>query len=171
MITYLFLAVTIMVAWILLGYIYLLRTGRWEASLAILTMSAAAALGGSLGGFIVGSFWGNGPIAYAGGELCGGVIGGGIGSALGILATSASRVSNRVISAAAVVLYIMVALIAAVFWLLINLIGDCFDNETCVRHQQYALPQAVALFVFFLAVFMGLVAVSRLSARRATAMR
>lgn len=155
----------IILAWLALAVLPLIRSRQWSARSTIWSFAAVAALLGSIVGLVAGSLSGGGVECF-GAEAVGAVIGGGLGAAAGTGATSAGKWSGVLVKIAWGVLYWMFALITSGVWLVINLLGDCFNNQACIHHKEQVLPQTAWILALYLAVFVVLLSMFLMRARQ-----
>jgi hypothetical protein len=165
MLIYLAPPAAIIIAWFVFTGAPLARSRQWNGSSTVRTIAGLAALVGSLIGLVVGSLSGNELVAYLGAELIGGLLGAGVGAAVGAGAVSAGKRSRMAVTLVCSVLYWIFALFTSATWLVIAMLGDCF-NQTCIHHRQQALPQTAWILVFYLAVFLVLLTISGVRARQ-----
>ena len=167
MLIYLIPPIAVVLAWSVWAGSRFGRLKLWDRSSKIWTISAGAALIGSLLGLLWASLSVHQFIEYFfGGELIGCLVGGGVGAAVGQGATSVGRWSGPLVGLAYSVLYWLFALITSLAWLLINNLGDCFDDKSCIHHRQQAFPQTIYLLLFYLVLYAILQAVSALRGRK-----
>jgi hypothetical protein len=166
MLIYLGPLAAIILAWLALAILPLARSRQWNAPSTIWTIAAVAALLGSIVGLVAGSLSGNNVVTYFGTEVVGGLVGGGIGAAVGAGATSAGKWSGLLVKIAFSILYWIFAIITSGIWLMINMLGDCFDNQACIHHHEQALPQTAWMLAFYFAVFVVLLSVFIMRARQ-----
>jgi hypothetical protein len=169
--------VAVGVAWVaaIIGAGVLWRVdGREQLALRIAgaaTLAAPVAAACGFVGFFFGSLGGSDVralVAEVAGEVVGGA-GGFVVSCQLLSLGGRSRGFRVAIALAASALYWVTALLLDLAWLLINIMGDCFDSMACRRHNEGALSQAGVLLLVFLALYIGLFAAVRRSLARTPA--
>ena len=155
----------IILAWLLAAALRAARFKRGTSSksnwpyIATATIAAMTSLIGCLVGLVMSSLSGGDNFAfYFGSELGGAALGGIMGSAIGGYAASLSGKWSKLVSGIIItVLYWVLSLFISGTWLMINTLGDCFQNTACIHHRQQALPQTgIGLMVFFSLYVLGL---------------